>query len=145
LKVSEFVKDPVIGQINLVIDRYELAVLRYGGRIENIVPTIHESDNDCDFTASGYDLLQRGEVCVDELGFKQQIFRRISGQGELGKSDHIRVNVAGVIDPFENFAGISLDVTHDNVYLCHSQTQLRRVFHESRAIKGSATAIVTKR
>src|SRR5262245_36158213 len=55
LKVSKFIEDSVIRQINLVICRDEFAVLRNGRRIENIVGTIDKPDNDCDIAATDND------------------------------------------------------------------------------------------
>ena len=56
---------------------------------------------------------------------------------------HLKLVDASVKKP-SNVA-VYFNVTDDNIYLCHRQTQLRRVFHEGAALEPNATAIVTER
>src|SRR4029077_7941198 len=76
---------------------------------------------------------------------QQQIFRRISRKRELWKRDDVRVGITSALHPVNNFLRVSFDVADDDIYLSYRQTQLRRVLHESAALKTNATAIVTER
>ena len=48
-------------------------------------------------------LIERSQICIDELRLQQQIFRRIAGQRQLRKRDDIGVCIARTIHPFKNF------------------------------------------
>src|SRR5262249_8977514 len=106
---------------------------------------IDEAHDDGDVAAGLHYCTERGKIRIDELRFEQQVFGRVAGQREFGKRDDVRFDATRALDPLQNLARVSLNIAHDDVDLCHRQTQLRRVFHESRALRTNATAILTKR
>ena len=145
LEISELVEHTVVGKVYLVITRYELPILRNGGRIEYVVLPIDESDDRRDVACAADDLVERFEIRIDELRLEQQVFRRVSRQHKLGKCDDVRIDIARAIHPLDDFASVSLHVANDDVNLSHRQTQLRRVLHEGPALRSNARAIVTER
>jgi hypothetical protein len=64
-----------------------------------------------------------GHVGVDELRLEQQIFRRVTGQGKLGKRDDIRLQFDRAVRPLCNFPGVALDVSDNHIDLRHCKPQ----------------------
>src|SRR5207237_1052821 len=108
LEISEFVENSVIGEIDLVIRRNELSILRDSSRIENVVFPVDESNDGGDVPSPADDFVESGEIGIDELRLQKQIFRRVARQRELGKCDNVSIRVARAVHPFRNFLRVSL-------------------------------------
>ena len=85
LEVAVFIEDAVVGQELLAVDVDETAVVDDGGRVVDVLLGVDEADDQRDAGASLDDFVQRIEVVADELRPQEEVFRRIAGNGQLGK------------------------------------------------------------
>src|SRR6187401_3322225 len=89
LKITELIKDSVVRQKHLVVDRCDSSALDDGSRIENVVLPIHESDDCRDVPSARHQILHCSNVGVDELRLEKQILGWVSGECEFGECNNI--------------------------------------------------------
>src|SRR4030095_7096450 len=145
LKVPKFVEHAIIGQIYLVVDRHLLSVLDNRSGIEDVILPVDKANHGRNVTAPIHNFVEGCEVRVDKFRLQYKVFGRITGECKFGERHNICVDITRAIHPFQDLLRIAINVSDDDVNLCHRQTQLRPVFHRSAALKTNATAIVTKR
>src|SRR3972149_12252106 len=85
LEIPLLVKDPVVGQVHLVIYAGDFAVVDYGGRGVYVSLPVNEA---CYRRYAPY-LFREGrerlQVVVDETRLQEQVFRRVAGKGKFGE------------------------------------------------------------
>ena len=90
-EVARLVEDAVVRQVLLVVCAGHVAIVDHGGGIEDVVGVVDEADDrgDVQPTSRLADAFEHRQVVLDETTAQDQVLRRISGQGELGKGDEI--------------------------------------------------------
>ena len=63
------------------------------------------------------DRLHRALRRADEARSQQQVFRRVAGDGELGKQDEIGALRPGGLEPLENQPAVAVQIADDRVDL----------------------------
>jgi hypothetical protein len=63
------------------------------------------------------DLVERRHVLIDELGTKEEVFRRIPGQDELGEGDQLGAHVPRLTQEIDHPLGVSGKISHGGVDL----------------------------
>src|SRR5262249_16555955 len=123
LEVPFFVEYPIVRQICLAIDVYQLAVSNYCRRIVDVRSIgVHEPDySDQAFRRSDYSL-QRLPVVFDELGFQKQVFGRVSRYGQFRSSHDVSTSMPGAVDILDDQRRVSLQVTDCRVDLSQRYT-----------------------
>ena len=144
LEVPEIVEYAIIRKIYLVVRRQQFAILGYSSGVKDVTLAIDKPDDGRNVASPADNFFELNQIGIDELRLQQQIFRGIARERQLRKRDNLRAHLTRAVDPIQNLLGVSFDVADDDINLCHRQTQLRRVFHESASLKTNATAIVTK-
>jgi hypothetical protein len=58
-KIALLIEDAVVGQVNLVVDADQPAIVRHGRRVVDILPGVHKADDHGQALRSGHHLLKR--------------------------------------------------------------------------------------
>ena len=93
-----FVEHAVIRQGDLVVERGDFSAVKNSGRVEGVLadqPRRSSDDNPVLRNLAG-DSVQEYPAVFQKMLFQDQVFRRITGQGEFGKNDDRGPGLPGV-------------------------------------------------
>ena len=118
-EIAFLIKYAVIRQALFeILILHATAIKHPGGVVQSIFATPGITDNDVGFTSCLRDALQCAIDAMRKAGTKQQVFRRIAGDHQLGEQYQLRiVGRRGPRNGIENFVGIALDIPHHGVNL----------------------------
>ena len=123
LEIPILIKDPVVGEVNFVIDSGQFAILENGGGIVDIVLHIGKPDDGGDIPGGLGHLLQSLQVILDKGAIQQEVFGRITRQGQLREGHQIGPPFPGLFDSLDDFPGIPPQISHGDVHLGEGQTK----------------------
>jgi hypothetical protein len=83
----------------------------------NVVLPISEAHHRSDSLHLPGNPVQRGQVVGNELRAEQQVLRRVSRQGELGKDDQIGSGLASGCYPMEDKSRVPVEIADGRINL----------------------------
>ena len=116
-EVAHLVEDGVVGEMALVVDPRDLAVVRDRGCVVDVLGPLREADDRGDPARRARDLVERRHVLVDELGTQEEVLGRVAGQDQLGEGDQLGAHLARPIDEFDDAARVAREVSDGGIHL----------------------------
>ena len=120
IKHALFVKDPVIGQINLEANAGDSPAIEHRIGVVEFVALLPGQTDHHRRAAIGCFMRQRikgGAACINEGRFGDEILRRIARQKQLREHDNVRTSARGFGARKPRPREIAGDVAHDGVEL----------------------------
>ena len=138
LEVARFVEDVVGGEECFVDFANGVSALEDCGGVAKGATMarvhIHVADKQRDVSGLRVEGFERGYIARDELALKQQILRRVAGQGEFGGEHDFRAARDKITVGGEDFRGVPGEVADDWIDLCEANAHcVRRRYDRERA------------
>ena len=123
LEVAVLVEDAVVGEVLLVVDADQAAVVDDGGGVVDVLILVHEAYHQSDAAAGCRDLLQGAQVVVDEPRSQEQVLRRVAGDGQLGEAEQVDAQLAAALGILQDLGDVALQVADGGVDLSQTDPQ----------------------
>src|SRR3972149_4476345 len=123
LEIAVLVKDSVVGQVVLVVDPYQLAIMDNGSGVVEVLFGIHKPHHASYTLGVGHNLLEVAQVVLDEVGLEEEVFRRVTGEGQLGEGEEVHPQFPGPVYVFLYSGSVAAQVTNSGVYLAQAQAE----------------------
>jgi hypothetical protein len=117
LEVPVLVEDAVVRQVLLVVDAGEAAVVGHRRRVRDVVPPVHEADDDGEADRGADDVVEGAQVALDERRLEEEVLRRVAGERQLGEGHQVDAEGAGARQRLEDAARVPLEVADRRVDL----------------------------
>ena len=107
-----------------MIDAGQASVVQDGGGVEQGFAPVGEAHDRGQPSRVGQKTFQGLAIGRHETLVEQQILRRIAGQGQLGKQQHVDPRVARPPEVLHDLGRVALDVTHREIDLGQGDPEL---------------------
>ena len=131
-EIAVFVEDAVVGQVHLVVPVQDPTVVDDRRGVGDVVlagQDVGTADERCDAPRGGGHALHGQSAIGQKRRLEQQVFGRISGDGQFRKGDHVRVTRPRVLDQLDDPGGVAGNVADDGVELGQGQPESAGALH----------------